>query len=246
MAMADTDPAYRELIERTGLDPTLVREVEIRPRSSDRDAPGVYLRLGQSIKIPGYGRARFVREVPQALPQVDLPSSLEVAAYLYAPLHPPALAPAPLTAAEYWERIATLAAKAARLQGRLHWSGGRENGWLSIVERAIDAFVIVIEPGAAVDIAMSEHFGNFSAELRVIGGSGAARRYLSDLALWIEAAAVGRCMMLGIPGWRGPFGDHGVFDRTLSDKARELDETTVWRQTYPHPPAMQTGGHDET
>ena len=244
--MTDVDSAYRELIDRTGLDPTLVREVEIRRRSATREGPGFSLRLGQSIKIPGHGRARFVREVPQGLPQVDLSLNLEVAAYLYAPLHPPVLAPAPMRAAEYWQRVATLAAKAVPFEGRLHWSGGRENGWLSIVERAIEAIAVVMEPGVAVDIAMSEYFGNLDVVMRVIGGSVAVRRYLSDLALWIEAAAVGRCMMLGVPGWRGTFGYVNAFEATLSDEARKLDESEVWRQTYPRPPAMQTGGHDET
>ncbi len=243
--MTDVDRGYRELIERTGLDPTLVREVEIRPLTGRRDGLGVYLREGQSVLVPGRGRVRFVREVPQALPEIDLPLSLEVAAYLYAPLHPPRLAPAPRTATEYWQRAAALAAKAAPFDGRLHWSGGRENGWLSIVERAIDAIAAVIRPDMAVDVAMQEDFGSLNVRSHVIGGSEEVRRFISNVGLWIESAAVRRCMLLGIPGWRGPFGDLQTFDATLSDQARALDEPEVWRLTYPRPPTIETGGRDE-
>ena len=244
--MTDVDSAYRELIERTGLDPTLVREVEIRPLTGGRNGPGICLREGQSVVVPGYGRARFVREVPQALPQLALSPRLEVGAYLYAPLQPPSLAPAPKTADEYWHRVATLASKAAPFEGRLRWSGGRENGWLSIVERAVDAIIAVMEPNVAVDLGMREYFGNLDVDMRVIGGSSPVRKYLFALAIWIEAAAVRRCMASGKLGWRGPFGDPEIFDHTLSDEVRALEESEVWRQTYPEPPAMQTGGHDET
>jgi hypothetical protein len=244
--MTDVDSAYRELIERTGLDPTLVREVEIRPLTGGRNGPGICLREGQSVVVPGYGRARFVREVPQALPQLALSPRLEVGAYLYVPLQPPNLAPAPKTADEYWQRVATLAAKAAPFEGRLRWSGGRENGWLAIIERALDAIIAVMEPNVAVDVGMREHFGNLDVDMRVMGGSAPVRKYLFDLAIWIEAAAVRRCAAFGTPGWRGPFGELNTFDWTLSDEARAHDEDEVRRLTYPRPPGTPTGGSDES
>jgi len=239
------DPAaYRDLVARAGLDPAIVREVEIKLAEDTGFGPGTYLRPGESARIPGGGLARFEGLGPGGEPIVKLPLRLLQTGMWYAPAHDLVLAAAPATPREYWRRREALAARVAALRGRLQVSGGREAGWVPVVERMVDAIVRVMGPTDAVEIVLQENGGSLFAIVHAVCRDPERRKFIWRVGEWAEAATVRRCAVLGITGWYGPVGRGSGLSYTLSGQVRALGESALIDRIYPRPPLMSEGDGD--
>ena len=235
---------YRELVARAGLDPAIVREVEIKPGRDDCFGPGTYLKLGESVEIPGYGRARFIGLAHGREPRVDLPPGIEQTGTWFVPAHNPELAAAPASPEEYWARKAVLAGRIGSMKGRLQLFRGREAGWLPVVERAVDAIVRIMASCDVVELSMEEDSGSLFVIALIDCPDPDRAGFIRRISEWARAASVRRCALLGTTGWYGPIDQDYCICFTLSDQARALDASSLIARIYPSPPTAPEGNGD--
>ena len=231
--------AYRTLVLRTGLDPAVTREVEVKAVDIHADGQRHRLRVGQSIDIPGHGIVRYLEERMDDTPLVELPDGVEVSGFWFVPTHAPNLAAAPATAEEYWRRVDAMTNAIDEMDGRLVLFPTVENGWLPVVEAMTAALLLVTAAEDVVMVTTKSKFGSLRVSASVItDGAGEVRaRYVDDVAQWAEAATEGRCEVFGIPGWSGPLKPgSGGWIYTLSDEARKLSPGELRRRIHPPRP----------
>jgi hypothetical protein len=230
--MSERTAAYESLVQRTGLDPAVIRAIEI---GSARESRIATVRRDERVRVPGFGIVHFVED-RSGTPIVSLPDGLEHIGTRFTPLVAPSLRAAPATRLEYWERRAAMAEKIAIFRGRLQIAGGRENGWLPIVERIVDAIAVVVGPADSATVICEVTFGMLSISIRAACDDPDVRCYVSDLGPWSEATAIERCMVSGEPGWRGPIDAEEPWEYTLSDRVRALSDPLASELIYPPPP----------
>jgi hypothetical protein len=224
---------YRRLVALTGLDPATAREVEIKTLEMPAHGPGLYIRVGQIIEIPGYGTARYLAERLGDEPLAELPDGVRLTGYWQVPLHEPHLAEAPRTAAEYWRRVDALESAVGELDGRLRLCPQVENGWLPVIETLTLAVVTVMRADDRVALSTKSKFGTLrvSVSFSPPREQGAAGQYISDVADWAEAATEGRCQLSGLPGWTGPLTPGpGGWLYTVSDEIRSTFSASAIRR----------------
>ena len=235
---------YRQLVLRTGLDPSVSRAVEVA-------VPGIQdgqchcLRVGQSLELLGFGIVRYLAERLDDSPVVELPEGVEVSGFWLEPTHMPKLAAAPATAEEYWRRVDAMTEAIGELGERLTIHPAVENGWLPVMEAVVAATLQVMTSGDTVHVCTKSKFGTMrvSASVATDPTDEARARYFSDVAQWAEAVTEGRCEAFGIPGWSGPLKPgKGGWIYTLSDEARSLSSDALRRRI--HPPRPADGGHE--
>jgi len=239
--MPEKEPsdAYCALIKRTGLDPELTREVELRTAEMLQHGPGICLRVRDTADIPGHGRARYRSERRQGAPLLVLPDGVWISGDWLAPKHHPELAPAPATPSEYWRRVDALGAAVAGLGGRLCIWPEVECGWLPLVEKMTAAILMAMGPEDRVEVDANSTHGNLSVTVSVTVqcSDETAAKYIADVGAWAEAATQRRCQVYGTTGWTGPLqaeGDGWIY--TLSDQARALPVGEIGPLIYPQRP----------
>ncbi|GGF00224.1 hypothetical protein GCM10011611_02290 [Aliidongia dinghuensis] len=229
--MHERTAAYESLVQKAGLDPAVIRAIDVSSRYGLCTAT---VRRDQRVHIPDHGFAHFMED-ESGTPIVTLPDGIEHDGTRFVPFVDPALDPAPQDAREYWKRSATLAAKIATFKGRLQVAGGRENGWVPIVERLVDAVCVALGPSDAVTITFETSFGLLGASIHAACRDPDVRCYVHDLGPWAEAVAIGQCMVSGEPGWRGPVHVDEPWEFTLSDRIRSLPDPLAHELIYPRP-----------
>lgn len=233
--MSRRTAAYWMLVRRTGLDPAVVHEIDISSKGGSKVGA---VRAGERLHVPGHGAVHFIGyESDRAV--MTLPRGLEHTGTRSAPRSDPELPAAPACAAEYWERVAMIATQVAVFSGRVHLAGGRENGWLPIVERVVDTIVAVLGPRDVVTVMFQLTFGMLGAWIRTDCEDLDIARFVGDLGPWAEAVAMGRCMVSGEPGRQGPILNGDQWDYTLSDRVRELSDPLAPELIYPRPPQVR-------
>lgn len=235
MSEFDLD-VYRALIRRADLDPAVIRWVEV---DSDDEQATAHGRVGGRVRLPDGATIRFLCENP-SVPVVVVPGALHLNASWFVPHVDPKLRPAPKTAEEYWDRTGALAKKIAESDGRLQFAGGRQNGWLSIAERMVDAVVRVMGADDVVTVSLDVNWGVLDATVRADCVNDTVGRYIRDLGPWAEAATSERCMVSGELGWRGPVPDEGPWHWILSDTVRALPDPVAHARIYPSPVGTQS------
>jgi hypothetical protein len=223
--------AYRALIRRANLDPGVIRWTEV-DTDDERAAP--HRRGGGRVRLSDFGTIRFRCENSN-MPVVVLPEALHQSGSWFVPRTDPQLRSAPKTAADYWVRTGALAEQIGGSSGRLQLSGGRENGWLSIAERMVDAIVCVLGEHDVITVALDVNWGVLDATVHADCLDPTVGRYIGDLGQWAEAATSRRCMVSGEPGWRGPVPGEGPWQWILSDAVRALPDPVADHRIYPRP-----------
>jgi hypothetical protein len=233
--MRERAPAYESLVTGTGLDPAVIRAIDISTIGGTRVAT---VRRDEKVQVPGYGAAFFVEDF-DGTPILSLPKGLEHAGTRLVPLVDPGLGAAPTSPGEYWTRSAVMAAKFANLRGRVQVAGGRENGWIPIVERMVDAVCAVVGAADSVTIRLEASFGLLGVAIHAACRDPDVRTFVNDLGPWAEAIALDRCMVCGEPGWRGPVHAGEPWEYTLSDRVRALPDPLSRELLYPRPPEAE-------
>jgi len=222
---------YRALIRKTNLDPAVIRWVEIDSNGERSVTPD---RSGGRARLPDGATIRFRCE-NSSVPVVVVPEALHLSGSWFLPNMDPQLRSAPKTPEEYWGRTRVLAKRIAESGGRLQFSGGRENGWISIAERMVDAITCVLGEHDVVTVALDVAWGVLDATVHADCVDATVARYIRDLGPWAEAATSERCMVSGEPGWRGPIPDEGPWHWILSDAVRALPNPVAHARIYPRP-----------
>ena len=230
--MSDRTKAYEALVVKTGLDPAVTRVVDIRSVQGWRC---VTLRPDRKTPLPGGGTAFLVDDVIDG-PVVHLPMGWVRAGMRFEPVVQPVLRAAPAGPQDYWERSAALAAKVSMYAGRMQVAGGRENGWMPIVERLVDAVALALGPVDVATIILQKPHGLLDVSIRTICRDADVRRFISDLALWAESLGLVTCMVSGAEGWRGPLNADEPWEYTLSDQVRALPDPLASEMLYPRLP----------
>jgi hypothetical protein len=233
--MSERAAAYESLVRKTGLDPRVIRAIDISAPGGKRVAT---VGRDEKVQIPGYGTALFVEDFG-GTPIVSLPDGLEHAGTRFVPAVDPDLRAAPKSAEEYWERSAAVAMKIAAFRGRVQVAGGRENGWVPIIERMVDAIATVLGATDAVTVLCELSFGMLAVSIHAASRDPDIRCFVNDLAPWAEAVALERCMVSGEPGWRGPIDPGEPWEYTLSDRIRALPDPLARELVYPRPPEAE-------
>ena len=229
--MNERSAVYQFLARKTGLDPALTLEIDVGLPGGRKVGA---VRVGERLDVPGYGAVHFVVD-KTSWPVVTVPEGLEHTGTRSVPLFDPKLSAAPVSATEYWERTAMIAAQVAVFDGRFQWAGGRENGWLPIVETVVDTIVAVLGPRDVVTMTCQRTFGMLGVWIRAECRDLDVGKYVADLGAWAEATASGRCMVSGKSGWRGRLNDEDPWEYTLSDRVRELPDPLTPERVYPCP-----------
>lgn len=214
---------YRRLVTLTGLDPATTREVEVKTLGMDREGPGLYLRVGQSVEIPDYGMVGYLAERLGDEPLMELPDGVRVSGYWQVPMSKPRLAEAPRTAGEYWRRVDALEKSIDELGGRLRFYPEVENGWLPVIEMLAMAIAMAMGANDHVAVSTKSKYGTLrvSVFVETSPDNPAASQFYSDLGDWAEAATERRCQISGSPGWTGPLTPGpGGWLFTLSEEIR--------------------------
>jgi hypothetical protein len=230
--MSERTAAFEFLVRKIELDPAVVREIDVSSLSGRRI--GV-VRAGERLNVPGHGVVTW-DEDESGTPVVSLPEGLEHNGTRFAPLVDPKLPRAPTSADEYWERAALVAGEVSAFNGRFQLAGGRENGWIPVVERLVDAIAAVLGPRDVVTVILQLTFGMLGVWIRVDCENPDVAKFVHDLGPWAEAVAMGRCMVSGEPGWRGPINDGDPWEYTLSKRVRDLPDPMAPDLLYPSPP----------
>jgi len=229
--MSERTEVYEFLVRKTGLDPAVTQEIDVNLPSGQRI--GV-VRAGERLSVPGFGDVHLVVD-ETGWPLVTLPKGLEHTATRSVPVVDPKLPDAPASAAEYWERAAMLAEEVAAFKGRFQLAGGRENGWIPIVEQVIVTIVEVLGPRDVVTAMFQLTFGMLGVTIRASCDNPHITKFVSDLGPWAEAIALQRCMVSGEPGRRVSVRDDDPWEYTLSDRVRQLPDPLAPDRLYPPP-----------
>jgi len=234
----DKRPAkFLNLIERTGLDPELEHEVEVKTSGMAKHGLGIYLRRGQTVDIPGFGRVRYVRERMRSTPVMQLPDGVRTSGFWLVPKHALGLAPAPATADEYWRRADALEAAVDKLGGRLRFLPEGTNGWLSVAEKMASVLIKAMGGEDRVSVDGKSKYGTWRVSVDTDCRDETTAEYIAHVAAWAETATERLCQIFGTEGWNGSLvPDSGGWVYTLSDRARALSAAEVRRLIYPRRP----------
>ena len=234
--MSERTEVYEFLVRKTGLDPAVTQEIDVSLPSGQRI--GV-VRAGERLDVPGHGAVHFFDD-ETGWPVVTLPEGLEHTGTRSVPVVDPKLPDAPASAAEYWERAAMLAEEVAAFKGRFQLAGGRENGWIPIVEQVIVTIVEVLGPRDVVTAMFQLTFGMLGVSIRTNCENHHITKFVIDLGRWAEAVALQRCMVSGEPGRRASVRDDDPWEYTLSDTVRELPDPLAPDLLYPSPSRIRS------
>jgi hypothetical protein len=235
-AMNERSAVYEFLVRKTGVDPAVVLEVDIS--SPNGDGVGV-VQAGERLSVPGFGDVHLVVD-ETGWPLVTLPKGLEHTGTRSVPVVDPKLPDAPASAAEYWERAAMLAEEVAAFKGRFQLAGGRENGWIPIVEQVVVTIVEVLGPRDVVTVMFQLTFGMLGVSIRANCENHHITKFVIDLGRWAEAVALQRCMVSGEPGRRASVRDDDPWEYTLSDRVRQLPDPLAPDLLYPSPSRIRS------
>ena len=128
----------------------------------------------------------------------------------------------------HWHRIQAIKESLAPLHVRgLSEFDGLPAGWMRVAEWAAEGFAEALsehEGGRLGIRQIKEKFGELRFYISAEGPEAFVER-VQNIALWAEAATIGRCMVTGLPGAV----DHAVWRLTL------CPEAMIWRRQFPEP-----------